>query len=63
MRSSLHDAILFRAFWRIVGMLGRPDDIYTDPDVVTRTQDVLRSPDTPATMTHPTRAELDAALA
>ena len=57
------DAIVFRAFWRVMGMLAKPDDVYTDPDVVARTQDVLRSLDTAPTMTQPTRAELEAALA
>jgi hypothetical protein len=57
------DAIVFRAFWRVMGMLAKPDDVYTDPDVVARTKDVLRSLDTAPTMTPPTRAELEAALA
>src|SRR5580658_2211619 len=56
------DAIVFRAFWRVMGMLARPDDVYTDPDVVARTRDVLRSLDTATAMTQPTRAELEAAL-
>jgi len=57
------DTIVFRAFWRVMGMLAKPDDVYTDPDVVARTQDVLHSLDTAPTMTQPTRAELEAALA
>jgi len=57
------DAIVFRAFWRVMGMLAKPDDVYTDPDVVARTQDVLRSLDAAPAMTQPTRAELEAALA
>ena len=57
------DAIVFRAFWRVMGMLAKPDDVYTDPDVATRTQDVLRSLDTSPAMTQPTRAQLEAALA
>jgi hypothetical protein len=57
------DAIVFRAFWRVMGMLARPDDVYTDPDVVARTRDVLRSLDTATAMTQPTRAQLEAALA
>ena len=57
------DAIAFRAFWRVMGMLAKPDDVYTDPDVVTHTQDVLRSLDTAPVMTRPTHAELEAALA
>jgi len=57
------DAIVFRAFWRVMGMLAKPDDVYTDPDVVTHTRGVLRSLDTAPVMTRPTRAELEAALA
>jgi hypothetical protein len=57
------DAIVFRAFWRVMGMLAKPDDVYTDPDVVARTQYVLSSFDTAPSMTPPTRAQLEAALA
>jgi hypothetical protein len=57
------DAIVFRAFWRVLGMLARPDEVYADPDVVARTQDILRRFDTAPTMTQPTRADLEAALA
>jgi len=56
------DAIAFRAFWRVMGMLAKPEDVYTDPDVVTRTREVLRSLDAAPAMTQPTRAELEAAL-
>jgi 2-polyprenyl-6-methoxyphenol hydroxylase-like FAD-dependent oxidoreductase len=57
------DAVVFRAFWRLLGMLAKPDEVYTDPDVVAHTQDVLRSLNTAPTMPQPTRAELEAALA
>jgi hypothetical protein len=57
------DPVVFRAFWRVMGMLAKPDDVYTDPDVVARTRDVLRSLDTAPAMTQPTRAQLEAALA
>lgn len=57
------DALLFRAFWRIVGMLARPGDVYTDPEVVARTQGVLGSLGTAPAVAQPTRAELEAALA
>jgi hypothetical protein len=36
------DAIVFRAFWRVMGMLAKPDDVYADPDVVAHTQEALR---------------------
>jgi 2-polyprenyl-6-methoxyphenol hydroxylase-like FAD-dependent oxidoreductase len=57
------DAVVFRAFWRLLGMLAKPGDVYTDPDVVAHTQGVLRSLDAAPTMIRPTRAELEAALA
>jgi hypothetical protein len=56
------DAIAFRAFWRVTGMLAKPEDVYTDPDVVTRTREVLRFLDAAPAMTQPSRAELEAAL-
>jgi len=56
------DAIAFRAFWRVMGMLAKPDDVYTDPDVVAHTQDVLGRLDTAPRMARPARAELEAAL-
>jgi hypothetical protein len=36
------DPLAFRAFWKVMGMLGLPEEIYTDPDVVARTHLVLR---------------------
>jgi hypothetical protein len=57
------DAIVFRAFWRVLGMLARPGEVYADPDVVARTQEILRRFDTAPAMTQPTRAGLEAALA
>jgi 2-polyprenyl-6-methoxyphenol hydroxylase-like FAD-dependent oxidoreductase len=56
------DAIVFRAFWRVMGMLAKPADVYTDPDVVAHTQDALRSLGTAPTVAQPTRAQLEAAL-
>ena len=57
------DAIVFRAFWRVMGMLARPGDVYTDPGIVARTQGVLRSLGAAPAMTQPTHAQLEAALA
>lgn len=57
------DAIAFRAFWRLMGMLAKPDDVYTDPDVVARTRDVPRPLDIAPAMVQPTHAQLEAALA
>ena len=57
------DPAAFRAFWEIQGMIRRPAEVYTDPQVVARTRDVLsRSGSRPA-MAQPTRAQLLAALA
>ena len=56
------DASVFRAFWRVLGMLARPDEVYADPDVVARTQEILRGFDAAPAMTQPTRADLEAAL-
>ena len=56
------DATVFRAFWRVLGMLAKPDDVYTDPGVVDRTRDVLRARDVTPARTEPTRAKLQAAL-
>ena len=56
------DPIVFRAFWRVMGMLAQPEEVYTDPDVVARTQDVLRSLDPAPPTPQPTRAQLEAAL-
>jgi hypothetical protein len=37
------DPTAFRAFWKLMFMLCQPDDVYRDPHIITRTQDVLRS--------------------
>ncbi len=42
------DPAAFRAFWEIQGMVRRPDEVYTDPQVVACTKDVLLSPREPA---------------
>jgi 2-polyprenyl-6-methoxyphenol hydroxylase-like FAD-dependent oxidoreductase len=57
------DAIVFRAFWRVMGMLAKPGDVYSDPDVVAHSRDVLRSLGTAPTMPQPTRTELEAVFA
>ena len=57
------DATVFRAFWRVLGMLARPDEVYADPGVVARVQDALRRFSASPAMTQPTRADLEAALA
>jgi len=57
------DPVAFRAFWRVMGMLAKPDEVYTDPDVVARTQDALRSVGAAPASTQPTHAQLEAAFA
>ena len=37
-----YDPIAFRAFWKINGMTCPPGEVYTDPDVIARTQETLR---------------------
>jgi hypothetical protein len=55
------DPLVFRAVVRTMGMVGRPTDIYEDPDLVARVQAVLADGN-PPTMPQPTRDELEAAL-
>lgn len=56
------DATLFRAFWMVLGMLCPPDDVYTDPEVVARTHEVIRSRGVIPAFPQPTRQELEDAL-
>jgi hypothetical protein len=56
------DPAAFRAVWRVMGMLGRPSDVYEDPALVARVREVLAA-GVPPPMPQPTRAELEAALA
>ena len=57
------DPVAFRAFWKIMGMLCLPAEVYTDPQVVARTQEVLGHHGTGPPMAQPTRELLLAALA
>jgi 2-polyprenyl-6-methoxyphenol hydroxylase-like FAD-dependent oxidoreductase len=61
--ASLLDPTLFRTFWRLWGMIERPDDVYTDPEVVLRTREVLMTGGPPPPMPAPDRDRLLAALA
>jgi 2-polyprenyl-6-methoxyphenol hydroxylase-like FAD-dependent oxidoreductase len=36
------DPVLFRAYWKLLGMLCHPAEIYHDPEVVARTDEILR---------------------
>jgi 2-polyprenyl-6-methoxyphenol hydroxylase-like FAD-dependent oxidoreductase len=61
--AALFDPVAFRAFWEIMGMIRRPDAVYTDPNVVARTHEVLRRHGSGPPMGQPTRGQLLAALA
>jgi hypothetical protein len=56
------DPVAFRAFWKIMGMIGLPDEVYADPDVVAATRKVLRHRRGGPPMAQPTREQLLAAL-
>jgi hypothetical protein len=57
------DPTAFRAFWRIMGMIGLPDEVYADPAVVAATRAALRRQGDGPPPAQPTRAQLLAALA
>jgi hypothetical protein len=57
------DPTAFRAFWKIQGMICRPDEVYTDPEVVACTHAVLHRQGAGPSMPQPTREQLLAALA
>jgi 2-polyprenyl-6-methoxyphenol hydroxylase-like FAD-dependent oxidoreductase len=40
-QAAAHDATALRAFWQVMGMLAPPEEIYTDPQVVSATRGVL----------------------
>jgi 2-polyprenyl-6-methoxyphenol hydroxylase-like FAD-dependent oxidoreductase len=61
--ASQFDPIAFRAFWKIMGMVVQPNEIYADPRVVTATHAALERYGPGLGMAQPTRAELLAALA
>jgi hypothetical protein len=60
--AALFDPVAFRAFFRVMGMLCLPDQIYTDPLVVSRTRDALRRHARRRAPEGPTRRELLLAL-
>jgi 2-polyprenyl-6-methoxyphenol hydroxylase-like FAD-dependent oxidoreductase len=55
------DGVLFRALWRLMGMLDPLEEIYRDPDVIARTRAVHAGGAIPG-LAGPTRSELLAAL-
>jgi 2-polyprenyl-6-methoxyphenol hydroxylase-like FAD-dependent oxidoreductase len=56
------DPVAFRAFWKIMGMIGSPEEVYADPDVVAATREVLRRRRDGPPAAQPTREQLLAAL-
>ena len=56
------DPAAFRAFWKINGMVCPPEEIYTNPDVIARTQETLRQHGTAPPFAQPAREQLLAAL-
>jgi flavin-dependent dehydrogenase len=57
-----YNPIALRAFWRIMGMLERPDDVYGDPLVVEATRSALHRHGGEPLLAQPSRTELLAAL-
>jgi 2-polyprenyl-6-methoxyphenol hydroxylase-like FAD-dependent oxidoreductase len=57
-----HDPAAFRALWKINGMTCLPDLVYTDPDVVARTQETRKRHGAVPPAAQPTREELLTAL-
>ena len=56
------DPAAFRALWRIMGMIGRPGEIYTDPQIVARTHEILREHVSDPSIVQPPRERVLAAL-
>jgi 2-polyprenyl-6-methoxyphenol hydroxylase-like FAD-dependent oxidoreductase len=61
--AALFHPTAFHAFWKIMGMISRPDEVYTDPHVVACTQEVLHHHGSGPSMAQPTREQLLVALA
>lgn len=57
-----YDPTAFRAFWKLMGMISHPNDVYADPEVVSATQHALSTYGTTLSLEQPTRAELLQAL-
>ena len=57
------DPVAFRGFWKVMGMLCPPEEVYTDPGIVARTRAAIREHGTGPPVAQPDRAALLAALA
>ena len=60
--AAMFDPGLFRAFWRLYGMVEKPDRVYSDPAVVACTRQTLRQLDADPAIPQPSREQLVAAL-
>jgi 2-polyprenyl-6-methoxyphenol hydroxylase-like FAD-dependent oxidoreductase len=60
--AALFDPGVFRAFWRMFGMLERPDRVYTEPAVVAGARQVLKQREAIPATAQPSRDQLVAAL-
>jgi 2-polyprenyl-6-methoxyphenol hydroxylase-like FAD-dependent oxidoreductase len=56
------DPVVFRAFWKVMGMNAVPGEVYADPEVIARTREVLGRNDAAPPAAQPSRAQLLAAL-
>jgi 2-polyprenyl-6-methoxyphenol hydroxylase-like FAD-dependent oxidoreductase len=56
------DPAVFRAFWKVMGMVCLPDTVYTDPAIVERTHNVIRNRGSGPPIAQPTREQLLTAL-
>jgi 2-polyprenyl-6-methoxyphenol hydroxylase-like FAD-dependent oxidoreductase len=60
--AAMFDPVAYRAFWRLYGMLQKPEDIYSDPAVVECVRRVLKTPRGFPSANQPGREQLLAAL-
>jgi len=60
--AALFDPTAFRGLWRVMGMIGPPNEVYTDPQIVARTHATLRDHDTDLSIVQPPRELWLAAL-
>jgi hypothetical protein len=57
------DPVAFRAFWKVMGMITVPGEVYANPAVIARAREVLgRRGTAPAAAAQPSRVEILAAL-
>jgi hypothetical protein len=56
------DPTAFRGLWRVMGMIGRPAEVYTDPHIVARTHETLKEYGSGPSIVQPLREHVLAAL-